>query len=397
MRKRKAESDWPFFKDISQVSVNFKAVAVNICRKGPVAVAGRESFQQHLVEGSYYTDTDPVDLYDGAISGYLSKLDPHSTYITPEDLRSTQERLQGSFEGIGIYLAIHEGYLRVLSPIEGSPAYEVGLLPGDRIVRIDGRTAVGIKEAEVFARLKGPKGSIVKVSVQREGQDDLLEFDILRDRIDVPSVPYHFLLGPDSPTDGYVKVNRFSRKTSEELSGALTDLLRQGARRMVLDLRGNGGGFLEQAVEVSNQLLEKGRLVVYTMGRNVSSKEEHYAGRDPILPPDVPLVILVDSYSASASEIVAGAVQDYDRGLIVGHTKFGKGLVQKQFHLKNGGAVLLTVARYYTPSHRPIQRPFDEDREAYLQQAHDDYDPNTDQDSLLTKPVFYTRILHRKV
>jgi len=352
---------------------------------------------QQLVERHYYNDTDPTDLFDGAIEGYLSKLDPHSTYISPQELRGTQERLQGTFEGIGIYFSINNGYLRVMSPIEGSPAYDVGLLAGDRIVRIDGKSSIGIKEAEVFDRLKGPKGSTVSVSVQRKGEDELLEFEMVRDRIHVPSVPYYFLLEPESPDVGYVKLNRFSQRTSAELAEAIRDLNAQGAQKFVLDLRGNGGGYLEQAVDVANQFIEKGRLVVYTMGRHVSSREDHVAARDPLVSPDTPLIILVDSYSASASEIVAGAVQDYDRGLIVGHTSFGKGLVQKQYPLQNGGAVLLTVARYFTPSDRPIQRPFSEDLESYLMKGHDDYDPNTDPDSLTSKPVFHTVILRRKV
>lgn len=347
-----------------------------------------------LVRRYYYERTDPVELYHGAIEGYLSALDPHTTYITPEELKETQEKLQGSFEGIGIYFDIIDRFLTVLSPIEGSPAYQVGLQPGDRIVKIDGRSSIEIKVSEVTDKLKGPKGSRVNVSVRREGWDDLLEFEIVRDKIEVPSVPNAFMLTPET---AYVKISRFSSHTNRELQDALKKLRHSGFRRLILDLRGNGGGYLEQAVEVADQFIERGRLLVYTEGRFSNSREDHFAEEGPSIGPDVPILVLVNSYSASASEIVAGAIQDYDRGLVIGHTTFGKGLVQKQYHLKNGGAVLLTVARYFTPSDRPIQRPFSEDHDSYVEEARDDYDPNADPDSVADKPIYYTRILHRKV
>lgn len=347
-----------------------------------------------LVRNQYYRETDMVDLYHGAIEGYLTRLDPHSTYITPEQLRKTQERLEGAFEGIGIYFDVIDNFLTVLSPIDGSPADNVGILPGDRIIRIDGRTAVGIKSLEVEDRLKGPKGSSVTVSVQRQGMERLLDFEIVRDKINVPSVPYAFRVADDV---GYVKVNRFSGRTTEEIREAVAGLLDDGIEQLILDLRGNGGGFLEQAVSVSDLFIEPDRLVVYTEGRRRGSREDHFSRREPLVPVSMPLVCLVNSSSASASEIVAGALQDYDRGLIVGHTTFGKGLVQKQYRLKNGGAILLTVAKYMTPSGRPIQRPYDDDRQAYLDAGHDDYDPNTDPDSLTARPIYYTEILHREV
>ena len=347
-----------------------------------------------LVKHHYYQEVDYVDLYHGAIEGYLSKLDPHSTYLTPEQLRRTQERLQGAFEGIGIYFDLIENFLTVLSPIDGSPAQNVGILPGDRIIRIDGKTAVGIKSPQVEDRLKGPKGSTVSVSVQRQGYERLLEFEIVRGKINVPSVPYAFKVAEDV---GYVKVTRFSGRTTEEIREAVGSLLDEGIEKLILDLRGNGGGFLEQAVSVCDLFLETDRLVVYTEGRRRGSREDHYSRRDPLTPTSMPLICLVNSSSASASEIVAGALQDYDRGLIVGHTTFGKGLVQKQYRLKNGGAILLTVAKYMTPSGRPIQRPYGEGRHSYLEDGHDDYDPNSDPDSISTKPIYYTEILHREV
>ena len=347
-----------------------------------------------IVRHHYYEDTDAVELFHGAIEGYLSKLDPHSTYITPEQLRKTQERLEGAFEGIGIYFDLIDNFLTVLSPIDGSPAHSVGMLPGDRIVRIDGKSAVGIKSPDVEDRLKGPKGSTVRVSVQRQGFQKLLEFDIVRDRINVPSVPYAFVVADNV---GYAKVNRFSGRTTDEIRDAVGRLIGDGIEKLILDLRGNGGGFLEQAVSVSDLFLEPDRLVVYTEGRRRGSREDHYSTHDPVIPASMPVICLVNSSSASAAEIVAGALQDYDRGLIVGHTTFGKGLVQKQYRLKNGGALLLTVAKYMTPSGRPIQRPFDQDRHSYLEAGHDDYDPNVDPDSTTAKPIYYTEILHREV
>ena len=348
-----------------------------------------------LVRRQYYESTDPVELYHGAIEGYLSRLDPHSTYISPEELQDTQDRMQGSFEGIGIYFDIIAGQLTVLSPLAGSPAYKAGLQAGDRIVKIDGVSVVGVRKTdEVKRRLKGPKGSRVNVLVHRSGVADPLTFEIIRDKIEVPSVPYAFKLNEDV---GYVKIDRFSGRTSRELRVALDGLVDEGAEKLILDLRGNSGGYLEQAVAVADLFLEKDRLLVFTEGRRSGSREDHFADRDPIVPEDMPLTVLVDNYSASASEIVAGAVQDYDRGLIVGRTTFGKGLVQKQYPLKNGGAVLLTVARYFTPSERPIQRPYSSDRRAYLEEAHDGYDPNADPDSVLSQPVYFTQILNRKV
>ncbi|MEE2754521.1 MAG: S41 family peptidase [Candidatus Latescibacterota bacterium] len=347
-----------------------------------------------LVKRQYYRESDQVDLYHGAIEGYVSKLDPHSTYITPEQLRKTHERLDGAFEGIGIYFDLIDKFLTVLSPIDGSPAHKVGILAGDRIVRIDGKSAVNIKTLDVEDRLKGPKGSKVVVSVQRQGHDRLIEFEITRDKIEVPSVPYAFKVASGV---GYVKANRFSSRTTEEIREAVKELLKDGAQRLILDLRGNGGGFLEQAVSVSDLFLETDRLVVYTEGRRRGSREDHYSRRDPLIPATMPVICLVNSSSASASEIVAGALQDYDRGLIVGHTTFGKGLVQKQYRLKNGGAILLTVAKYMTPSGRPIQRPYDKGKNSYLEAGHDNYDPNSDPDSTSAKPIYYTEILHREV
>ena len=237
----------------------------------------------HYVRQNYYEDTNTVELLNGAIEGYVSQLDPHSTYVRPEELHDTQERLRGSFEGIGIFFEVVDDVLTVLSPIEGSPAYRAGLLPGDQIYRIDGKSALHLKSREVTDLLKGKKGSLVVVSVRREGEKDLIDFNIIRDKIEVPSVPYAFMLSEDI---GYVKLSRFSGRTGEELEAAIGDLLLQGSQKLILDLRGNGGGYLEQAVVVANQFIEKGRRLVYTEGRYRQSRQNHLAQRDPIFAPD---------------------------------------------------------------------------------------------------------------
>ena len=352
-----------------------------------------------LVRDNYVESVPQEKLIDGAIEGMLGKLDPHSTYITPEETKQVQERFEGEFEGIGIHFDIIDDVLTVLSPIPGSPAYKVGLQAGDKIVKIDGKSAIGIKITQVQERLKGPKGTQVAVSVRREGETDLLEFTMTRDKIDVLSVQPAFFIRPGV---GYIWISRFTRKTAEEFNQALERLKNDGMKQLILDLRDNGGGYLDQAVEVAEPFVDKEEMIVYTQGRRPSSTEEHRARKD-IPRPRFPVIVLINNVSASASEILAGALQDHDRALIVGQTSFGKGLVQNKFELQNGGAVLLTVARYYTPSGRLIQRPYTEDRLSYLQEAgrpailRESVAGVEDTLKAPERPVFYTINLHRKV
>ncbi len=343
-----------------------------------------------LVRDDYVEEVDQDKLFDGAIEGMLSKLDPHSTYISPQNSKEVQERFEGEFEGIGIHFDVIDGILTVMAPIPGSPADAVGLRAGDKIVKIDGKSAIGIKTTQVQERLKGPKGTKVKVTVRREDEENLLDFTITRDKIDIPSVQPAFIIRPGV---GYIWITRFSRKTGEEFEEAVSRLKREGMKKLVLDLRGNGGGYLDQAVQVAEQFVEKGQMIVETRGRRPNASEQHLAQRG-IEHPLYPVIVLINNASASASEIVAGALQDYDRALVVGQTSFGKGLVQNKFELTNGGAVLLTVARYYTPSGRLIQRPYTEDRLAYLEEAG-----TSAPDSAAggPRPVYYTLDLHRKV
>jgi carboxyl-terminal processing protease len=333
---------------------------------------------------SNYVEEVPVDsLIDGAIEGMLDQLDPHTTYVDPERYQRMQERNRGTYSGIGISFDIVDGWLTVISPLEGGPSEKLGIRPGDVIVKINGESAYGIKTEEVFEKLRGPRGTSVRVSIRREGEPELLEFTIVRDNIPIKSVPYAFMIKPGV---GYIRLTRFSATTSDELEEALDRLEAEGMESLILDLRGNSGGFLNEAIEVADKFIEGGRRIVYTVGRIEGSSEEYFStGR--ATHERFPLIVLVDRGSASASEIVSGAIQDWDRGLVIGEPTFGKGLVQRQFPLKNGGALLVTVARYYTPSGRLIQRDYS-DREKYLHARIEEEQPDTV--DISNRPVFYT-------
>lgn len=357
--------------------------------RGQIALLG-EVFQQ--VSQRYIDEVGADTLARGMVAGMLSALDPHSSYLDPNEREDLVERFRGDFEGIGIYFEIRQGRLMVISPIVGSPS-DGKLRAGDEIVEIEGVSTDGITNEQVMKKLRGPKGSTVRVTVARPGRSEPFELAIRRERIEVRSIPYVFVLEPGV---GYLRIARFAETTGKELGEDLAQLRSQGIRRLLLDLRGNGGGLLNQAVEVAEYFLDAGELVVYTQGRTADSRQEYKAGR-PLERPPLSLVVLIDHGSASASEIVAGAVQDHDRGLVVGQTSFGKGLVQEQFPLaSNGGMLLLTVARYYTPVGRLIQRPFTEDLQAYIQEGVDDFDPNS-VDSLRAAGAVFRTALGRPV
>jgi len=303
----------------------------------------------------YVDDVDSQKLTESAITGMLGELDPHSVYIPPSAMQRVTEDFQGSFEGIGIEYQVLNDTLLVVAPIVGGPSEALGIQAGDKIVKINDSSAVGITQDGVQKKLRGPKGSHVKVTIVRAGFKDKLEFDIVRDKIPIYTVDASFMI--DEQT-GYLNVNRFAATTHEEFMSALDELQASGMKRLILDLRTNAGGYLEQAYKMVDEILPKGRKIVYTKGRRSEFDEEYVAsGKGKYQ--NLSLVILVSNGSASASEIVAGAVQDWDRGLVVGETTFGKGLVQRQFELKDGSAFRLTTARYYTPSGRLIQRPYE--------------------------------------
>jgi len=314
-----------------------------------------------LAEKYYVDDVSASKLVEGAINGMLTNLDPHSVYIPASQLPKINEDFQGSFEGIGVEYDVINDTLLVVSPVPGGPSEALGIFAGDKIIKIDDSLAVGIKREDVPKKLRGAKGTHVKVSIQRSGEKNLIDYDITRDKIPVYSVDVSYMINDQV---GYINVNRFSATTHSEFLAALTKLREQGMKRLILDLRNNPGGYLDQAFKMTNELLPGGKKIVYTKGRRSEFNEEYLSTGDGKFT-DLPLIIMVNAGSASASEIVSGAIQDWDRGLIVGETTFGKGLVQRQYDLPDKSAFRLTIARYYTPSGRPVQRPYGKNLEEY--------------------------------
>ena len=340
------------------------------------------------IVNDYYVEVPDWDkAMEGAYSGLMEKLDPHSFYIEKKDISGINEEFSGKFEGIGIEFDVLDGYITVISPVAGAPAEKVGIEVGDKIVRIDGESAYKIKRENVSKKLRGPKGSAVEVTIRRKGVEDF-DVTIIRDEIPLYSVSAAFMVDDSS---GYIFVNRFSGTTADEVKSALDRLKSEGMTRLVLDLRNNSGGLMDQAVEIADMFLGGRKMIVYTKGRIRGANEEFYSGRINGCE-DLPVVILINRGSASASEIVAGAIQDHDRGVIIGETSFGKGLVQRQYPLRDGSAIRMTVARYYTPSGRLIQRPYDGTLEEYYE---DLYEVNRDsvlavKDSVKSRPQYQT-------
>jgi carboxyl-terminal processing protease len=284
----------------------------------------------------------------------LRTLDPHSNFLARRQYTQLQERQKGSYYGLGITVQMVDGDLTVVSPFEGTPAYRLGIRSGDIISKIEGDETRGMELDDCVKRLRGAKGSKVTISITRVGYDRPLDFTIVRDEIKLRSVPYAFLLEDGV---GYLRISDFTETTDAELEENLEKLVEQGAKRLLLDLRDNPGGLLDQAVEVSNTFLKKGSKIVSTRGRTHGSDQDYFASR-PASYERLPIVVLVNRGSASASEIVAGAIQDHDRGLIVGENTFGKGLVQSIYRISEGNGLALTTAKYYTPSGRSIQRDY---------------------------------------
>jgi carboxyl-terminal processing protease len=290
----------------------------------------------------------------------MDNLDPHSLYISAKDFSSVEESFRGDFEGIGIEFQIVNDTLTVVSPITGGPSELLGILPGDRIVKINDENCVGITNEQVRDKLRGKAGSKVKISISRIGVKDLIDYEITRDKIPLYSVDVHLLL---KDSIGYVSVSRFSETTYDELTEALKDLKRKGMKELMLDLRGNPGGYLSQAVDMADLFIDDEKKIVYTKGRREDTNKEYFASK-PSAYEKIPLIVLINHGSASASEIVSGAIQDWDRGLIIGETSFGKGLVQQQFTLPDNSAIRLTTSKYFTPSGRLIQRDY-KDKKKY--------------------------------
>ncbi|MFN3562249.1 MAG: S41 family peptidase [Chloroherpetonaceae bacterium] len=306
-----------------------------------------------IVKKNYVDKVDDAQLSESAIKGILEQLDPHSVYMTPAQVRKSKEEFQGNFEGIGIEFDVIADTLIVVTPIAGGPSEKIGLQSGDRIITIDDSSAVGITRDEVIKKLRGPKGTKVSVKVVRQGEPIPLNFTITRDKIPTYSVGAAMML--DEKT-GYIKLDRFVQTTYDEFIDAMKSLKAQGMTQLVLDLRGNPGGYLDQAIKVADEFIGGMKKLVYTRGAHV--KDEDFFSKPNDMFEKESVVVLINRGSASASEIVAGALQDYDRALIVGETSFGKGLVQRQFELADSSAIRVTISKYYTPSGRLIQRKY---------------------------------------
>ena len=326
-----------------------------------------------LISKVYVEKPDLNILTEGAIEGMLKRLDPHSIYIPPKEQEKISERDMGEFEGIGISFVIQNELITVISPITGTPAERLGIRSGDRIIEIDGVSAYGITNEEVFKKLRGPKGTTVKVKVIRDGIREPIDFTIVRDKIPIHSVETSFML--DKST-GYLLINQFTATTTDELMEALNKLETAGMTKLVLDLRNNQGGRLAQAVSVADMFIPGGQAIVSRKGRD-ESDDSTYRSTDLATHEMFDLIVLINGGSASASEIVAGAIQDLDRGLIVGSKTFGKGLVQFPYRLRDGGVMRLSTAHWYTPSGRLVQRPYDKGRGEYYAIRYKDPDDTT--------------------
>lgn len=303
-----------------------------------------------------YVDViDEDTIAEKAIIAMLKQLDPHSTYLPPREAQQTLEALSGKFDGIGVQISMVDDTLYVSQVIVGGPSEKAGLMAGDRIVAVDDSIVAGRHKssAEIITMLRGKRGTKVNIAIARRGTPDLLHFTITRDKIPVHSIDAEYML---DDTTGYIRLSRFAESSADEIKKAIKSLQKEGMKNLVLDLQGNGGGYLNVAVEIADMFLDDNQLIVYTEGRNTRRAEEKATGKT--LFPDGRLVILVDETSASASEILAGAIQDWDRGVIVGRRTFGKGLVQRPFNLPDKSLLRLTIARYHTPTGRCIQRPY---------------------------------------
>ncbi|MDQ3070831.1 MAG: S41 family peptidase [Acidobacteriota bacterium] len=314
------------------------------------------------IEQEYVEKLDAERLVYGAIEGMLRTLDPHSSFLDPKSYAQMRERQEGRYYGIGITIVAFNGDIAVTSVFETSPAYRSGIRRGDVIAKIKGQDTKGWTSDQAVAQLKGPKGTTVQFDIRRPGADTLVEFTVERDQVTIPTVRASFML-PNNV--GYVRLQDFSETSNDELTAALTKLRAQGMQRVMLDLRDNPGGPLDQAIAVSNQFLPRGDMIVYTRGRTPNADQDFHAEENGSYQTQ-PLIVLVNRQSASASEIVSGAVQDHDRGLVVGETTFGKALVQSLYRISNQAGLALTTGRYYTPSGRLIQRPWDGSFDEYL-------------------------------
>ena len=357
--------------------MRFYAIAAIIAAVLTATAQSRESNMKKLMNAEFaisqfYVDgVDEDKLVEGAIRGMIDQLDPHSSYTTPAETKELEEPLQGNFSGIGIQFNMKEDTLYVVQTVAGGPSEQLGIVAGDRITHVNDTliAGVGMKNTDIMKRLRGPKGTTVDVLVVRRGLSEPIHFRITRDDIPLYSIDAAYMA--DDIT-GYIRISRFGEKTYEEFRDAVKDLKGKGMKQIIIDLSDNGGGYLQTATQIANEFLESGQSIVYTQGRNQPRYDATALGAGILR--NIKVVVMVNQYSASASEILAGALQDWDRGVIVGRRTFGKGLVQRPFRFEDGSMLRLTTARYYTPSGRCIQKPYEPgDKESYAKDIYNRY------------------------
>ena len=342
-------------KKIFAIIVCICAVTAQAQKMGNEALR-KLQMAEFAIANLYVDSVDENRLVEEAIIKMLAQLDPHSTYNNAEEVKKMNEPLQGNFEGIGVQFQMIEDTLLVVQPVSNGPSEKVGILAGDRIIAVNDSAIAGVKMSteDIMSRLRGEKGSEVKLTIVRRGVNEPLFFTVKRDKIPILSLDAAYMI---QPRTGYIRINRFGATTAEEFLKALKELQKKGMKDLILDLQGNGGGYLNAAIDLANEFLQQKDLIVYTEGRAARRSNFHAKGNGKFK--DGRLVVLVDEYSASASEIVTGAIQDWDRGVVVGRRTFGKGLVQRPIDLPDGSMIRLTIARYYTPAGRCIQKPYD--------------------------------------
>ena len=348
------------------------ALSITVSAQRSMPQALQKLLNAEYAISTLYVDTINEDkLVEEAIKGMLESLDPHSSYTDAKETKELEEPLQGEFSGVGIQFNMNKDTLYVIQTIPGGPSERVGVLAGDRIIYVNDTTIAGVKmkNSDIQKRLRGKKGTNVTIKVKRPGVKDLITFRITRDNIPLHSIDAKYML--DERT-GYLRISRFGAKTHEEMMDALKELKKQGMTQLIMDLNDNGGGYLNAAIDMCNEFLDHGQLMVYTEGENSPRNEANANGWGNYK--TLPMVVMVNQYSASAAEIFAGAMQDWDRAVVVGRRTFGKGLVQRPFKFDDGSMMRLTVARYYTPSGRCIQKPYSRgDKKAYEKELLDRY------------------------
>ena len=322
------------------------------------------------VEKNHVDKPDSDRLVYGAIRGMLGTLDPHSSFFDPREYAQMRERQEGRYYGLGITIVSSDGNITTMSVFEGSPAFKKGVRRGDVIARVGGEDAKGWTTEQAMKKLRGSKGTLVQIEIKRHGYDQPIPIDVTRDEVYIPTVPAHFML---DATTGYIWQKDFGENTDRDVKRALHELASKGMRRLLYDIRGNPGGPLDQAIKVSNEFLPRGKMIVYTRGR-ISNSDQDYRATEESEFTDIPIVLLANRDSASAAEIVTGALQDHDRAFVVGETTFGKALVQSIYRISGGAGLALTTAHYYTPSGRLIQRPWDVTFDEYLSYRSRDQD-----------------------